>query len=59
MADSLFTKIRERHRQKVKGGGPSKVTLEMTQDRFLELMMEFCDEGEYDSLKRKIHDSVA
>jgi predicted transcriptional regulator len=42
----------------VKASGPSRVTLESRQDRFLELMMQMCDGGEFAWIKRKVQDAV-
>ena len=42
----------------MKASGPSRVTLESRQDRFLELMMQMCDGGEFAWIKRKVQDAV-
>ena len=47
LAGQLFKKIRERYVQRVKAQGPSVVSLEAEQTRFLEIMMDLCEGGEF------------
>ena len=35
------------------------VNMDMKEKKFLDLMIELCDEGEFGSIRRKIQDAVA
>ena len=56
--DQLYQKIRDRYIGRVRAAGPSQVTLDMKEKKFIDLMMELCDEGEFGSIRRKIQEAV-
>ena len=56
--DQLYQKIRDRYIERVRAAGPSQVTLDMKEKKFIDLMMELCDEGEFGSIRRKIQEAV-
>lgn len=56
MSQQLFKVIRNRYIAKVKANGPSQVELESKQDKFLDIMMSMCENGEFEKLRKKIVD---
>ena len=58
MADSIFKKIRERFIHKVRKNGPTKTMIEAKQNRFIDIMIDLCDEGELSQMKRKISELI-
>lgn len=52
----MFKVIRNRYIAKVRANGPSQVELESKQDKFLDIMMSMCENGEFEKLKKKIVD---
>ncbi|TNV84874.1 hypothetical protein FGO68_gene1032 [Halteria grandinella] len=58
MNQQLFKVIRNRYIAKVRANGPSQVELESKQDKFLDIMMSMCENGEFEKLKKKIVDQI-
>lgn len=54
--DELFKVIRNRYISRIKANGPSQVELELRQDKFLDIMLKMCENGEFDRLRKKIVD---
>lgn len=59
LATQLFKKIRERYVQRVKAQGPSVVSLEAEQSRFLEIMMDLCEGGEFQMVRKKLSKAIS
>jgi hypothetical protein len=58
LSKNLFKVIRKRYISSVRAKGRSVVELEAGRNRFLEIMMDLCEEGEFTKLKRKITEAI-
>ena len=54
----LYETIRERYIQRVRMNGPSQVTLDMNENKFLEIMMNLCEDGKFTMFRRRIADTI-
>lgn len=59
IADKLFKIIRERYVQSVKAQGPCQVSLEAGQTRFLEVMLDLCEGGEFQMVRKKLSKAIS